>query len=267
MLYVCTPTYRRFDLLIKMIESGENGSVKPDGYIILDNSAGQLVPYLRAHAPDLLNSDRIEILIAQYNMGVARGWNRLLEYVQQTHGNDAWALVVNDDILFHENTIQRFADEIENTEIEYHGILSTDSGDAFVLQRATYPILCTDMGLNAFSMFACNPKVLFTLLGRFDESIWPAYHEDGDMKRRMDLAGYSLYRIPDCEATHSEGGSATIASYTEDEMNIHHHQFRRNQAYYISKWGGDTGKEIFTQPFNNQDLMHVMQMLYTMYGF
>lgn len=244
-----------------MIESAEKGSEKPAGYVILDNSAGKLIPYLEQHAPHILNIDTIEIIIAEYNMGVARGWNKLMDYVRVEHGDDAWCLVVNDDIEFHQNTIEKFGQIIRG---DFDGF-SISPVDDF---HAKNPVICGDIGsVNAFSMFAVNPKTLYTTVGYFDETLYPAYMDDNDMKYRLDLRNIELYRISGATCEHNEGGSATLKSYSVEEENLHHHQFRRNQFYYYMKWGGLPGEEVFKHPFNNQDIMAVMQEVHKRYGF
>lgn len=249
-LYLCCPTYKRFDLLVSMIDSAESGSSKPDGYIILDNSAGQLVPYLEVHANYILQMPNVQILVSGYNMGVARGWNALMRATEQQHGTSPWCLIANDDVRFNHGTIRLFKEAIATVDTSKHAILCGDIDN-----------------VNAFSMFAVNPELLRNTVGWFDATIWPAYHEDGDMNYRSEMRGMSLYRINMATAVHNEGGSATLKSYNAQEEEIHHHQFRRNQTYYHAKWGGLPGEEKYTVPFNNKDLMSIMQQIHAAYGF
>lgn len=248
-MYIVSPTYRKFDLLVKMIESAEAGTLTPDGYVILDNSAGGLIPYFQENAPHMLEMENLEIIVANYNMGVARGWNALLEYIDKTYPA-TYALVVNDDIQFQSNTLEMFQQAID---------------DPF--KREEPVIYCGDIGsLNAFSMFCVKPSVLFSTVGRCSELFWPAYYDDSDLNHRLNLIGKPLYRIEGCYADHGEG-SATIKSYTPEERALHDHQFRRNTEAYIRMWGGEPGDEKYVQPFNGEDIMQHMIELHSRYGF
>lgn len=236
------PTYKRFDLCAQMIESARAGTRPPDAVMVVDNSG-----------EGLWNGD-VDILIqADSNLGVARGWNAMIEYVIE-HEPGAYLLIVNDDILLHDDTIERFEQELRMLQ-------TSDEVEPLVL--------CSDGldALNAFSMFMIQPVRFVESVGYFDGTFYPAYFEDGDMYRRMRLAGYDLYRVPACGASHQEGGSATIKSYDAEASARHHLQFQRNQAYYLMKWGGLTHEEKFTSPFNGRDLMKVMQYIYQQFGY
>jgi len=256
-IYVVTPTYKRFDLCVKMIESGDNSTRKPDGYVILDNGAGLGVQYWQEHNPEILQRDDIEILVAPHNLGCAAGWNVLLRHVQ-AKDPQAYVIVVNDDIEFEANAIALFTEHFQWVEIAI---------DDFGVKPEEI-VYCGDgMGLNAFSMFGGNPKRMLETIGPFDESIIIAYTEDNDYFYRMKLLGYDLVRIPGCAATHNEGGSATIKSYASDELNQHHHRFNRNMFYYTQKWGGTPHNETFITPFNCQNVMHIMMEIYRQFGY
>lgn len=249
-IVVVCPTYKKFDLCVKMIESANQGSLVPDAYLILDNSSGGFLTYCKEHA--ILFGNDVSVIEAPYNMGVARGWNFLLEQVRD-YIPDALCIVVNDDILFLKDTIQKLVYEALN----HHTI------------KGAYQLCYCAGGIdapNAFSLFMVHPKTFFDVLGRFDESLWPAYFDDNDMYYRMKLIGADLTRVENCTADHGEG-SATLKAYTAEETNTHHAQFRRNQEYYVRKWGGEPGQEVFKQPFDNQDIMRHMLELHKRYGF
>ena len=112
-----------------------------------------------------------------------------------------------------------------------------------------------------------HPQYLMDTVGLFDETIYPAYHEDGDMHKRMRDLGFDLTRVNGVYATHQEGGSATLKKFTPDEEREHHHRFRRNAHYFMLKWGGEPGKETYKFPFNNQDIAAIMAFLKQNYGF
>jgi GT2 family glycosyltransferase len=247
---VTCPTYRKFDLCIEMIESANRGTVTPDAFLILDNSAGKFLEYCTEH--NIAFGENVVVLKADYNMGVARGWNFLLETAAATVP-DALCIMVNDDIQFEDTTIEKL---VMAAQLDY-------------IRDAQYGLCYCAGGIdapNAFSLFLVHPDTFFSTIGRFDETLWPAYFDDNDMHYRMKLAGKELTRVEDCTANHGEG-SATIKTYSDEEMQKHHHQFRRNQFYYVAKWGGEPGAETFTQAFNGNDLMFIMNQVKAIFGF
>jgi GT2 family glycosyltransferase len=251
-IILCCPTYRKFDLCVKMIESANLGSVAPTFTLIIDNSAGGFTEYCQQNGIDL--GDKVHVFTPDYNLGVARAWNYLLMQVKEAMP-EAYALVVNDDIIFKEDTIQKFSDEI----LSYH---TQDHNDVYY-----EPILYAgDIGtINAYSMFCVHPSTFLRDLGPFDETIWPAYFDDNDMDYRRKLKNLEMVQISGATVDHI--GSATLAAYTEDETETHHHQFRRNQEYFIRKWGGLPGEETYTTPFNGESVMRHMVELHIKYGF
>ncbi len=62
------------------------------------------------------------------------------------------------------------------------------------------------------------------------------------------LSKKNKFHVDDTDLVHQ--GSANI-NIIPDLMEQHHQTFTSNKAYYIRKWGGEPGKERFTQPFND----------------
>ena len=88
----------------------------------------------------------------------------------------------------------------------------------------------------------------FDRVGEFDEGFYPAYFEDNDSHRRMNLANVQCTLYPPAMFYH-------YGSRTQNENGFHpvelSQKFERNRAYYISKWGGGPGEEIFKNPMND----------------
>ena len=244
------PTYRKFDLCVKMIESAFAGSVMPDAFLIVDNSAGGFTKYTQENG--ILFDSSVMIVEPTTNIGVAAAWNYILEAVTASV-EDALTIIVNDDVLFNETTIQRLVDKalVDSINNGEYDIMYATGGES---------------AINAFSLFAVHAPTFLEVLGRFDETIWPAYFDDNDMHQRMKLQHLGITHVDDCTANHGEG-SATIKSYGVEEINRHHQQFRRNQHYFILKWGGMPGEETYNIPFNGNNIMPLMRMLYETYGF
>lgn len=84
-------------------------------------------------------------------------------------------------------------------------------------------------------------------IGYFDENLSPVYFDDTDWLYRARLAGMPIVTAQGTYYTHA--GSKTLI--TPDLQVQFAEIFERNKAYYISKWGGDGGREQFDRPFNN----------------
>lgn len=218
MITLGIPTLSRYDMLEKLLLSAEAGTVKPDRYAIIDNGGGYSdSPLVQAFA------DKITIYDYGANIGVAASWNHLIRNEQEL------LIICNDDITLLPNTI-----EFLHTYVEDHPDYGFITGE-------------TTNHQNLWSMFV-HRRWLFDRIGPYDENLWPAYYEDNDMGRRIELAGYQLYQAQG--AFYDHFGSATMKAYSPDELNLHHERFRANQNYYINKWGGLPHHETFNTPFD-----------------
>jgi GT2 family glycosyltransferase len=102
-------------------------------------------------------------------------------------------------------------------------------------------------GQNAFSCFLLSQETS-RQVGPFDQEFWPAYVEDSDYSYRMTIAGVR------CEAVECDGfrhvGSATKEAGDDAFKNWINSRWGENHAYYMRKWGGPVGHEVWTTPFN-----------------
>lgn len=201
MIVLAVPTYRAFDCLKECIQSAFDGELAPDCVLIIDNSGGRAYPYIQTF-------DRIVYLPMPYNLGVARSWNLAFSLF----GNET-LIISNDDVRFHKDTIRVMVEH-------------KDAAD-FI-----YPTIKPE---NMFSLFLMS-YYTWLHVGPFDQNFYPAYFEDNDYHRRMKLHGVRELCV---NTTYSHVGSATIKTYTPEEMEFHHESFRRNERYYKQKWGLD----------------------------
>lgn len=81
--------------------------------------------------------------------------------------------------------------------------------------------------------------------GRFCELFKPAYYEDNDMHRRINLAGFEARSYISPKFYHYE--SQTIKS-DRTILEGHSARFSKVQQTYINRWGGLPGKELYTSP-------------------
>lgn len=221
---LAVPTLTRYDLLVKLIESAERGSRKPDRYFIVDNGG-----HLRANLDDgklVFPTVKDMQIVAAANMGVAASWNLALRRCGD------WTIISGDDVELHERTIEKFIVAAEAPELQDCGMLVTDQ-----------------VGVPEWSLFL-HKIALTERVGWYDQKFWPAYYEDNDYAYRMKLAGEHRYAVAGAGCEHV--GSATVKAMDAAATERHHFAFCACQATYIAKWGGLPGLETRTVPLDVQ---------------
>jgi len=91
------PTLCRYDLLQRLLDLAERGTLKPSGYVIVDNG-GEARARLRL-------PPNTELIEPGRNLGVAASWNLLLEAA----GNEP-IVISNDDVALGSSDFGRIAD-------------------------------------------------------------------------------------------------------------------------------------------------------------
>lgn len=169
------------------------------------------------------------------NRGVSKGWNIGIE--ESIKSGDEVTFIVNDDVVFSPGTMDKMIEGLSQFDLTT-GINIRDEFD---------PTDSPDWIPHPdFSCFAIKPAEFVDKFGWFDEEFTPAYFEDNDMFRRIELAGGTAMRNIHApfyhkgSVTQNWGGSQVVTSP----------MFDMNRMYYIEKWGGQPGEEIFTTPFN-----------------
>ena len=181
------------------------------------------------------------ILARAWNKGIRLGFARGADY----------CLVINLDLLFHPDYLDNlvaFA-EREPDALIWSG---REWEEEATLNRADLTGPAISGG--DFSAFLVDRR-LFDLVGCFDESFAPAYFEDEDMRRRVNLHGFQLRGTPAARLYHF--GSVTITSAlasaiaTGEIAQVRSFEVARRSAerHYIRKWGGLPGQETCAQPF------------------
>jgi hypothetical protein len=222
MINLCVPTIKRYDLLSNLIESAEAGTVVPDNYIIVDNGAkiNKDDSFRKRLEKSDLPKDKIKIIECRWS--VAQSWNFFIKQY------DEHLIISNDDIELLPQSIETLINEVDSNP----ETLMFSSGQNNV---------------NAFSFFLIRKK-LIELVGQFDEHFRPAYFEDCDFHRRMEINNIKRLNVQNLQLIHHH--SATAKSYNSEERKRFQKDFMRNMMYYIKKWGGRPEQEQFSTPFN-----------------
>jgi glycosyltransferase involved in cell wall biosynthesis len=217
------PVLSRYDLLDRLISSAEDGVVKPHRYLIVDNG-GRLNPHSPSIARAVERGAVVSILSPGTNLGVAASWNAILR-----EGHPHYAVVIsNDDIVLGPKTLEWL---YSKDTIDRHDFLIAEGGPH----------------ANGWCLFLQAPSCV-EKVGFYDENFHPAYYEDTDYHRRLELAGIEPFRLP---TDHTHEGWATLKQ-EGDGGPIRAGQ-HKNFQYYVEKWGGPPGEETFSKPFDGRE--------------
>lgn len=196
------PTLCRYDLLDELLKSAERGTVRPSGYIIIDNGNA----YPRERLNDILGerASAAELVSPGTNIGVAASWNRILESTQ----DDLGVVISNDDIELGEKTFEELSAALE-----------------------THPFVEGD----GWALFG-QTSGLTDAVGYYDENFWPAYYEDVDIEERLRRLGVAPFNPLSTPVKHH--GWATTRSLGDAAWLAEGRA--RNHAYFLRKWGGES---------------------------
>jgi len=220
MITVCIPTIRRFDLLEKAIWSFQQDPSVWGDILVIDNSIGK--------CPEIPGA---QIIVPEEPMCVAASWN--------------W---------FYKNTNEYTEIVIANDDVEIDGHAVTELVRASRAEKDVSIFFGMNVHKkesieNDFSFFFLRREA-YLGIGPFDENFKPAYYEDRDYKRRMDLLGVRSKKVLSANYFHEP--SSTVRSYTTEEKKQQDKYHRLNQSYYMGKWGGFPDREKYELPFNGR---------------
>lgn len=185
------------------------------------------------------------------NRGVAGAWNDGIK--EAFKDGCKYILVINDDIILSNWTIDNQILELENADDKGENLVLTTGwattppihGEPISMMQ--YPRPSSEMAWVPGADFACfmMTEKCWEEVGEFDENFFPAYFEDNDYHRRILLKGLTAKTVP--QAPYFHYGSST--QKTSD--GVPSDKFLLNQQYYVKKWGGLPGAETFQSPHNN----------------
>lgn len=160
-----------------------------------------------------------DIIRPARNIGVAASWNMIHRLCQPLS-----LIILNDDIEPGHDLFERLLESPESfvTADESHMF------EAFLIRHDCWQAV-----------------------GEFDETFYPAYHEDNDYFMRLRLANVEI-GCPQSSGFIENGPSATKAQFTAEQLNDFYAQFDACRRYYVRKWGGAPHCETYSVPFNGQ---------------
>lgn len=180
------------------------------------------------------------VIIPNYeeNKGVSAGWNAGIQRAQEA-GCDL-SLICNDDVVLEPGTINKLRQYMYSADL----VSAVNLRDRIVQPSG---------GLEDHPDFSCFMGWTEDYLpdgwfGQFDENFTPAYFEDNDMAYRIKLnkKGRAVCAL--------DAGMYHAGSVTQNwggQQVVTGPMFLKNQQYYVNKWGGTPGNEIFLTPFGD----------------
>lgn len=222
--WIVIPIYSNVHLLRNAVESALAQGVGNIKLFLVNNSppGDSVTQYLRT-----LQGLGHTVVTFYPQLGVAGAWNYALEYIFAQDSDRA--LVINQDVELVPSTY-RTLDDAEELFVTAVSVQDRAQLRNHVIspERRPHP---------DFSCFLIRAEV-FKRVGRFDESIWPAYTEDSDMHVRMHRAGIRACCI-DIPFYHV--GAATMKEADPAAQSALGAHADRNRERFYQKYGAHVG--------------------------
>eukprot|EP00668_Euglena_longa_P032093 GGOE01041380.1.p1 GENE.GGOE01041380.1~~GGOE01041380.1.p1 ORF type:complete len:399 (-),score=67.30 GGOE01041380.1:463-1659(-) len=170
------------------------------------------------------------------NLGCAGSWNAIIN----VNPHSPYYIIANDDVAFLPGALRIFVAGIQR-QIEQ---VNQGASNRVLLfpHFARWPM---DTGI--WSCFALLQQAV-TAVGKFDENIWPVYHEDRDYDARLSRAGLWHMQIPGAFLLHgppkarwmSGSDRAVYFQKKDPQVRLYSQQqsrHRKGAPYFALKWG------------------------------
>ena len=236
--------------------------------VLIDNAS---IDETRDEALNMV-SEKFVYVHNDIRYGCAQSWN---EGATNAFNDGAdYVLILNNDVLLHPLAIDEMVDRfIKQTNESVHDniamITCFDTRDEVNLILGNIEFNTTNVlsALNDlkienkqavaeaespnFSGYMIS-KAAYEKIGKFDEEFKPAYFEDNDYHRRINLAGMKAICLPTAMFYHY-GSRTQMEALGNGEVVVPSPAFEKNREYYKTKWGGVPGQELFKTPFNKNE--------------
>lgn len=214
---------------------------------VLNNFKGLAELFESLYIPSNLHFRPYVVGNWRQNEGVAAGWNLGIE--RALHDGCDYILVCNDDVVLSADVIGELT---HVTDSHYGDAILVSARNVREWKTADdlrHKWVDAKRVLGSVPDFSCFMITEQTIqeIGWFDTNFWPAYFEDNDYKRRIDLSPYNAYSVWSAEIFHAGSVSQNMIP---GQPVVPPWMFEKNRAYYANKWGGWPGFETFDTPFN-----------------
>ncbi len=149
------------------------------------------------------------------------------------------------------NLLQRWAAERSCDALIYmHNDAEAGPGTAERLLEIIEEAFITDPGWGVtFTLYDTMASLNMTAVGKVGawDITLPQYYADNDYYRRIRLAGFGVIETG-LPVIHANGGSSTIKSDSRRNF-LNGVTFPLYHRYYVAKWGGPPGHELYDKPF------------------
>jgi len=99
--------------------------------------------------------------------------------------------------------------------------------------------------INGFHNFAIVRRSFFDKVGYVDTGFYPAYFEDNDYVTRGFIANCKFSEVVSAKYLHFHSRTVVEAQ----PLSVNARYYPLNRRYYIQKWGGVPGQNLYTVPF------------------
>ena len=177
---------------------------------------------------------------------LAKAWNKGMQ-LAFSRGAD-YCLVINLDLIFHPKFIDNL---VAHARCFPEAVMWSGRAHPTQATLDQAPLAADPRPGVEFCAFMVDQR-LRELVGPFDETFRPAYHEDADMAYRIGLK--NLATVSTSAATYFHFESVTLQcammANARDVTQSICVGVARTRKLYERKWGGPPGEERFRSPFN-----------------
>lgn len=195
----------------------------------------------------------------RHQVPLSKAWNNGIR--EAIKDGCEYLIISNDDILFAPFTIDEMVKQtslaLENykTNSEKEPVLFAplDVGETFDDPiEIMWSNKLTEFKFQEKELFSClmiTPRTV-ELVGTFDENFDPAWFEDNDYHRRVNMLGYDVLKF---QVPYIHRGSTSTKKLTRPLNSV------RSQEYYTAKWGScnrsiESDGERFQTPYGDPNL-------------
>jgi GT2 family glycosyltransferase len=252
------------------IESIKTTTKNPiDFFIVVGKSSDtEIIQYLQ--------ESKIPFIVHDKNYGFSYSLNDIYDFAWTENDYDAIILVGNDIVAYPNcidslinlartseyNVISALQYDVRNLITEFPETRKLFHGDTLIFtpdennqpwnKFTDYnnPETIADMQLYDIQNCCLYKREFFDLVGYADVNFYPAYYTDNDVARRIVNTGMKC-----CSLTNARFFHFWSRTLHQGSGGSNSHFFENNRKYYITKWGGDFGKEKWKTPFGGSPYM------------